>query len=483
MRALHYILFLTIGLSLAFTFLYVRDSKPQSSSLSPPPLRPNIVFILANDLGQGEIEPFVKSNSSDRKIRTPALFKFAQESVTFMSAYVGGTQDVSSRCSFHSGSHTGHCSVRHPTQFQFLEKTFAGYLGNYSYDTGFFGKWNLQKNGPLNNGYNKFVGFISQEETLFFPEKIWYDHEYLDVHQPISIEKCGSSEDCKTADSIFTKEAVDFINKPREKPFLMVLSLVSPMSLRGDGPVGSYFDKSWPRFEKAHASMITDVLDKAVEKVMNAIRVSGKDPNTITIFSSVNGPYRDGKHSPMFFQSSASHKGVKSSLYEGGLRSPTMIRWMGKIAEGTSSNFPITHWDYFPTVAELAGVPKSLWPPNTDGISLVSFLLSRSKTSSHPHSNPNTDPDPLTRPPLFWEMCHKDESGLRFARASRIGKWKGISWFLRDGFTELYDVENDPTETTNLALVYPELAEWAHDVADENHRRHKNWPPHCRGAI
>eukprot|EP01103_Thecamoeba_quadrilineata_P021323 TRINITY_DN9762_c0_g1_i1.p1 TRINITY_DN9762_c0_g1~~TRINITY_DN9762_c0_g1_i1.p1 ORF type:complete len:517 (-),score=62.55 TRINITY_DN9762_c0_g1_i1:84-1634(-) len=501
---------ISLTLSLGVLFLTPNHSHPTHAIIkidnlkkiehSPQTNRPNIIFILADDLGIAEIEPFnTESVDEDRKIFTPNLVKFAQESMKFTNSYAGSPICAPSRCTLLTGLHTGHCSVRHNNNFEFKGPTFAQLLRKHGYDTALMGKWGMlidpqdQLGSPLSHGFSTFLGFMNHTQChSYYPREIYSDRSVLSVDQPISVsrEVCMKEESgCHYSEELFLKGTEDYIReKAGVTPFMVMVSMVVPHTGRWteDGEYGSpvpnqgrYRQKEWPEVEKDHAAMITYHVDAAVGRIMNVLKEKNIDENTVIFFASDNGAHNEGGHDYQFFRSSGLYKGLKRSLYEGGLKSPTMVRWKGHIPMDTTSPVPWGLWDVFPTLTDLAQIPSNQIPQNLDGISLVPTLLGENQN--------------LRERVLYWETCTQSDRYRNplakdynyshthhVARAVRWGKWKGISWIKGQGFTELYDLESDPYEMHNVASKHRNVIGKISEIAKGSHSVYRHWIGVCK---
>ena len=264
------------------------------------------------------------------------------------------------------------------------------------------------------------------------------------------------------APDLFTKRALEFIGKQTAaQPFFLHVCYTAPhannelgrdtgdgMQVPSDAP---YSAQPWPQQEKNFAAMITR-MDADVGKLMDALKSKGLDGNTLVIFSSDNGPHREGGHEPKFFESSGPLRGIKRDMYEGGIRVPAIFRWPGQIRAGAVSNFPWAFWDILPTAAEVAGVPA---PAGLDGQSIVPVLLGKQQK---PHEY------------FYWEFHERG-----FDQAARTGNWKGVRKGLKSPI-ELYDLSKDIAERNDLAAQHPEVVRKIEEIFAAAHRDSPDWP-------
>lgn len=412
---------------------------------------PNIVFILADDLGYGDLGCY-----GQKVIETPHLDRLAAEGMRFTQCYAGSTVCAPSRCVLMTGLHTGHCRIRGNARVPLApeDRTVAGVLKTAGYHTGLVGKWGLGEEGstgvPDRQGFEEWFGYLSQVHAHnYYPEFLWRNGQKVPLagnSAPggVATHKAQYSHD------LFTAEALSFLGKHASEPFFLYLAYTVPHANNeagnqlGDGmevpDYGSYAGKDWPNPEKGKAAMISR-LDRDVGRLMRRLRELGIDRQTIVFFTSDNGPHREGKSNPEFFHSSGPLRGIKRDLYEGGIRVPMLVRWPGRVPPGTVSDFPWGFWDFLPTAAALAQTEP---PHHLDGISVVPVLEGRSSNLKGRSSN---------RGALFfyWEF---HEQG--FHQACRQGDWKAIRHGPR-GSLELYNLATDSAETHNVAAQHPEI--------------------------
>ena len=395
--------------------------------------RPNIVFILADDLGYGDLGCF-----GQQRIQTPNIDRLATEGVRFTQVYAGDTVCAPSRCALMTGRHVGHCRIRGNRKDVYLEPsdiTVAKVLKQAGYRTGIFGKWGLGGAGtpgvPNLQGFDEWFGYLDQAHAhTFYPDHLWENDREFYIPRNFSMKGQYSHD-------LLTPRAINFIEASKKNPFFLYLAYTIPHAndelgaATGNGmevpDLGPYANESWPAPEKGFAAMITR-MDKDIGKLMESLKNLGLDDNTLVIFTSDNGAHKEGGHSAEFFHSHGDLRGVKRDLYEGGIRVPTLARWPGKIKPGTVSDQVWAFWDFLPTAAELAHAAP---PPGIDGISMVNALLGK-KQRSHEY--------------LYWEFHERG-----FSQAVRLGDWKGVRVASRSRPIELYDLRTDPGEKTDVA--------------------------------
>ncbi|MCM1489349.1 MAG: arylsulfatase [Muribaculum sp.] len=425
---------------------------------------PNIIYILADDLGIGDISPY-----GQKLIKTPNLDRMASEGMRFSQCYAGTAVSAPSRASLMTGLHTGHTHIRGNLrvdpegQVAMPEGTYtmAQMFKNSGYATGCFGKWGLgypgSESDPTKVGFDNFFGYNCQ--TLahdYYPDHLWDGTDRVEF-----AENYQQAEGTYSADLIH-KHALEFIENNKDKPFFAFLSYTLPhaeLVLPKDSVYEEYCrmipaadDAAWApknpnnlgaygaaeRPLAAFASMVTR-MDKYVGDVMKLVSDLGIDDNTIVIFTSDNGPHREGGANPDYFDSYGPYRGIKRDLYEGGIRMPFIIRAPGHIEAGSTSDHVMAFWDMMPTFADLISSKDEI---HTDGISFAPTLLGKEEQKEHEY--------------LYWEF---HEAGGK--QALRYGNWKGVRLNVGepDKTTfELYDLANDIHEDHNVAEQHPELA-------------------------
>lgn len=402
------------------------------------PVRPNIVYIMADDLGYGDLGVY-----GQKKIKTPNLDQLAAEGIRFTSCYAGSTVCAPSRCSLLTGLHTGHARIRGNANvsLEASDLTLSEVLKNGGYHTGVIGKWGLGEEGtagiPTRKGFDDWFGFLNQ--TLahnYYPELLWRNEEQF------YFDRNSNGQKKEYAQDWFTRSATNYLRINRDRPFFLYLAYTTPhanneafkatgngMEVPTDAP---YTVEKWPQPEKNKAAMITR-LDADVGMLLLHLRRLGLESNTVVFFTSDNGPHREGGNDPAFFASAGPFRGIKRDLYEGGIRVPMIVRWPGRIKPGSTSDLPWAFWDVLPTFAEIAGLPAVA---KTDGISIVPTLLG--ETERQPRHEF-----------LYWEFHEKGSK-----QAVRMGDWKAVR--LSPGQPlELYDLKSDPGETKNVAEKNP----------------------------
>lgn len=426
--------------------------------------KPNIVFILADDLGVGDLGCY-----GQQKIKTPNIDKLARQGMRFTSFYSGTTVCAPSRSSLMTGQHTGHTYVRgnremRPEGQEPLAdsvQTVAQLLKQAGYTTGAFGKWGLGMVGtsgaPDRKGFDKFYGYNCQREShRYYPTHLWNNDE------KVVLEGNGLINKVQYAPELIQQQTLAFIDENKDKPFFLFIPTVLPHAELA-GPADAYYNMYATAFEEtAHKGMdygpganragyqsvdrpratfagMVSRMDAYVGQVMARLEQYGLLDNTIIIFTSDNGPHREGGADPVFFNSAAGLRGFKRDLYEGGIRTPFIVQWKGKVKAGTTNNFTGAFWDVLPTLTNIAGANAARY---TDGVSFLPTLLGKGKQVQHPY--------------LYWEF-HEDAG----RQAVRMGKWKGVRLRMKDnpdGPIELYDLSKDVKEQHNVAAANLQVA-------------------------
>lgn len=441
--------------------------------------KPNIVFILADDMGYGDPGCY-----GQQLIETPHIDQLAAGGIRFTQFYAGTSVCAPSRSSLLTGQHTGHTPVRGNYEVQPEGQlplpdsayTMAEMLKKAGYATGDFGKWGLgypgSEGAPNKQGFDRFFGYNCQRQSHnYFPDHLWNNEIRKDYANT-------SASQQYYAPDLIQKEALAFIDEHKTRPFFLYLSYTLPHAAlqlpEGDSLLEYYKRKfneqpqsipaSWngkgyqPQAypHAAYAAMVSK-LDHYVGQVMEKLKAAGIEKNTLLIFTSDNGPHREGGNDPAYFNSSGGFRGIKRDLYEGGIRTPMIAYWPAVIKGGEVSGMIGAFWDFMPTFAAIAGMPA---PPHTDGISLLPTLSGKGKQTQHKF--------------LYWEF---HENGGR--QAVRMGKWKGIRLNVINNPhapLQLYDLEADPGETKNVARENPRIIQSIQKIMQQEHVENINFP-------
>ena len=383
---------------------------------------PNVIFVLADDLGYGDLGAF-----GQKLIKTPHIDRLAAEGMKFTQAYAGATVCAPSRCSLMTGKHGGHAYIRGNREIKpegqepMPADTFTvGHLMQRAgYTTGITGKWGLGKpdsaSVPNKMGFDFFYGYNCQLRAHdYYPDHLWRNDQVVPL-------------DGKTySHELIANEALDFIRRSQDRPFFLFAAFTLPHQKLQVPSKAPYENETWPENLKTVAAMIT-LLDTDVGRIMALLKELKIDDNTLVIFNSDNGAaYRDE-----LFKHSGALRGYKRDMYEGGIRTPSIARWPGRIKAGATSEQVWAFWDFLPTMAELTGQKA---PADLDGISVLPAWL-EGKAVAHP--------------PLYFEFHERG-----FSQAARIGDWKAVRLGTKLPI-ELYDLKADPSETANLAEKHP----------------------------
>ncbi len=423
------------------------DSKKNSVNQQP-----NIVFMLADDLGYGELGSY-----GQKTIKTPELDKLAQVSMKFTDFYAGNSVCSPSRAVLLTGRHPAYSVIRGNAGFHgndrwegmALDKhefTLGEMMKGAGYQTGFVGKWHLDNHDDVETwAFGHGFDYAVQEQWTarfggreFPPNRLWVngDQEYV----PYDFMQY----DCK--DELHTNMAFEFLDQiDQNQPFFLFMSYRAPHSF--EGPIRDtlfYADEDWPGIEKAHAAKIT-LLDRQVGRLLNKLEDMGELDNTLVLFTSDNGAhFSSNGHQLEFFDSNGALKGGKRDLYEGGVRVPLLVYWKDRVARGAVTDHISGFQDVMPTFAEVAGVDI---PSQAQGISFLPLLLGRPQEKHRA---------------LNWEFqlsgWFQTLADGGFRQSVRMDNWKAVRYGIESEI-ELYNLDQDISETNNVANLYPEIIE------------------------
>ena len=421
--------------------------------------RPNIILMVADDLGYGDLGCY-----GQQRFPTPHLDRMAASGIRFRQHYSGCTVCAPSRSALMTGQHTGHTPIRGNMEIQPEGQaplpdsavTVAGLLRHAGYATGAFGKWGLGSPGssgdPNRQGFDEFFGYNCQRLAHnYYPWHLWHNKEKMVLR-----ENEGDHRGIY-APELIQKRALQFMETHRRQPFFLFIPTILPHAeliapepymakFRGrflpekafqgvdDGPnfrTGGYASQN--EAHAAYAAMIT-YLDDQVGAIMAQIRSLELEENTLFLFSSDNGPHREGGGDPDYFGSCGPLRGNKRDLYEGGIRTPLIACWKGRIKPAGTTDHLAAFWDFLPTACDLAGITA---PGNIDGISYLPKLLGKNQ-QGHDF--------------LYWEF----HEGKSTAQAVRMGRWKAVRQSSQSPMV-LYDLNADIGETKDLAAKNPEV--------------------------
>jgi arylsulfatase A-like enzyme len=442
---------------------------------SPSAKQPNIIYILADDLGYAELGCY-----GQKKIKTPNIDKIAAEGMKFTQHYSGHSVCAPSRCTLATGLHTGHAYSRGNMGASYAGQlpippgtvTSARLMKKAGYKTAFVGKWGLggpdTTGVPNKQGVDYFFGYLDQWRAhTYYPtylyendKKFKLNNRSFSAHQKLKElpEKKDYYKDYMDKDytpDFMTAKALDFVRENKANPFFLTLAYPIPhvalqvpekslKQYKGKFPETPYLGEKgylphdYPR--AAYAAMVSH-MDRHVGRLMDLLKELNIDDDTVVIFSSDNGPTFNGGSDSDFFESAGPFRGLKVSFYEGGIRAPMIARWPGRIKAGTTSDHISAFWDVMPTVLELAG-RSDLIPEDTDGISMVNELLRKGRQKKHEY--------------LYWEG-HGGKGGTKVVR---YGDYKALAFVdqeQKEKKFELYDLASDIGEGNNIAEERPDI--------------------------
>jgi len=422
--------------------------------------KPNIIFILADDLGYGDLGCY-----GQKKIQTPCLDRMAADGMRFTQFYAGSTVCAPSRSVLMTGQHTGHCWVRgnagkNNARGQILrpqDVTVAKVLHDAGYATALVGKWGLgepDSSGiPTKQGFDYFFGYLSQVHAHnYYPAFLWRNEERVTLKNEVPSGNVGDGEfgqgwatkRIEYSHDLFAADALKWVERNRSKLFFLYLAVTTLHAnnegTRGTGngqevpDAGIYKDKDWTEQNKDYAAMVTR-MDRDIGRLLSLLKRLGLNERTLVMFSSDNGPQKEGGADFEFFDSNGPLRGIKRDLYDGGIRTPFIARWPGRIKAGVVSDHIGYFGDFMATAAELAGVEP---PPNLDSISFAPTLLGQpERQKRHDY--------------LYWEFHERG-----FAQAVRLDDWKAVRLGTKKP-VELYDIKSDLGEEHNAAAQHPEV--------------------------
>lgn len=450
--------------ALAVGLVFAIANASQSSAAEDSPVaRPNIVLILADDLGYGDLGAY-----GQKLIQTPHLDRLASTGLRFSACYAGSTVCAPSRCALMTGLHTGHCRIRGNALVPLLPEdvTLAEILRGAGYETALFGKWGLGEPDstgvPDRQGFDTWFGYLNQVHAHnYYPDYLWRDGQRFPLPGNVVENGVAHRREVYSPD-LLTNAVIDWLSTPRGRPFFLFVPYILPHANNEAGQDGMevptdepYGGQAWPQPQKNYAAMVTR-LDGYVGRIVEALARNGLRESTLVLFTSDNGPHREGGFDPGLFSSAGELRGIKRDLYEGGIRVPLIANWPGKLHPGQVSDEPVAFWDFVPTLAEIAeaGAPSGI-----DGRSFANCFMGPAPAAS---------PDRY----LYWEFHERG-----FQQASRYGRWKAV----RPGKNqplELYDLELDLAETTNVAAEHADVVERFEQFFAVARHESPDWPIH-----
>jgi arylsulfatase A-like enzyme len=437
-------------------FIFLPDAQAQSVSTNsfpkPMPRRPNIILIVADGFGYGDLSCYGQT-----KFQTPNLDRLAANGIRFTSYYAGDAASSPARAALMLGKDSVHLKQRADVDMPLAadDVTVAQALKQSGYHTGLIGEWDLGGDGttgaPWNKGFDEFAGYFDASEAgNYYADYMWRHDSATHFQGKAPVyENIGGKRGQYIPDR-FTTMALNFIknNQPDQfnhhRPFFLQLNYTTPrantaetartgngMQVPTDAP---YSGEPWPRAEKNKAAMIAR-FDGYIGQLLEQLRQINQTSNTVIFFTSNTGPAKDGGVDPKFFQSAGPFRGIRSELYEGGLRVPMIVCWSGKIRGSQASDFTWASWDFLPTALEIAFTKP---PENIDGTSVLPVLLGQTQINQHDS--------------FRWEM----KNGNDIAQAVRIADWKAVRPKAGQSL-ELYNLKTDPGETQNVADKNPDV--------------------------
>lgn len=452
----------------------VLTSLPSIAADRPP----NIVFILADDLGCFECGCY-----GQKKIRTPNIDRLAAEGIRFTQAYSGSPVCAPSRCALMTGKHGGHAWVRSnmevkpegQTPLPADEITVAELLKKQGYATGAIGKWGLGPPGsegdPLKQGFDFFFGYNCQRHAHnHYPTYLWRNDQRLTLEG-----NDGGDTGKQFSHDLMEVETLKFLRENQKRPFFLYLPYIIPhvavqvpedslaeyRGKLGDDPPydGKKGYRPHPAPHAGYAAMITR-MDRTIGRVLDLLKELKLEDNTLVLFSSDNGPTHNvGGADSTFFESAGPLRGLKGDVYEGGIRTPLVARWPGKIKAGTVSDHVCYFPDVLPTLLEVAGAAGQT-PKGIDGVSFAPTLFGQAdRQKKHDH--------------LMWEF-----HGYGGQQAVRLGDWKGVRRTMHKGNTkvELYNLKDDVGEKTDVAAKHPDVVQRIEKIMNSDRVPSKLFP-------
>ena len=436
---------------------------------------PNIVLILADDLGYGDLSCY-----GQQILKTPHIDQMASRGMRFLNHYTGSTVCAPSRASLLTGLHTGHVSVRGNYEGQLLKEKFtiATLLKDDGYKTGMIGKWGVGHppplDDPMKNGFDHAYGYINMWHAHnFYPEFLYLNGQVDSIPEnrlarnPDGTRKWAEAKPEGTGvaevrgqhtHELFENDALSFIRANQDKKFFLYLALNMPHA-NNEHPTngmevpdyGSFTNNQWPEPEKGFAKMI-QMIDQTVGKINQLLEELNLDDKTLLIFASDNGPHQEGFHQMEYFNSNSNLRGMKRDLFDGGIKTPLIVTWPGQIQPNSTTNHLSAFWDILPTLSEVAGVEV---PGKIDGISFLPTLTGDSLGQER-HQY------------LYWEFY---EQGGRQAVVK--DNYKAVKLNVRTGTPDpvvLYDLSEDVSESKDLASDHPDLVKEMEALMMKSHR-------------
>ena len=445
-----------------------------SSSSPAATAKPNIIYLLADDLGYNELGCY-----GQKWIKTPHIDALAAEGMRFTQHYSGAPVCAPSRCVLLTGMHSGHAYIRNNGEVKpegqrpipDATVTIAELLQRRGYATAAIGKWGLGPPGsegdPNKQGFDLFYGFNCQRHAHnHYPRYLWRNDKRVTL-EGNTRELTGK----QYSQDLFTQEALSFIRKNKDRPFFLYMPFAIPhlsiqvpteslAQYKGKIPEADYKHRGYLKhpFPRAGYAAMISHMDRDVGKIMALVKELGLDEDTLVMFSSDNGPTfnRLGGSDSDFFESAKPFSGLKGSVHEGGIRVPLVARWPGRIKPGTTSDHISAFWDVLPTLCEVSGAKP---PADIDGISFAPTLLGAGRQKQHEY--------------LYWEFA-----AYSGQQAVRMGKWKALrkGMFRGNMHIHLYDLETDVAEKHDVSEKHPEVVAKIKRIMADAHTPSKVFP-------
>lgn len=423
----------TVGVGLATVCAGVGLERALAATVK----KPNIIYIMADDLGYGDLGCY-----GQKLIKTPNIDKMATQGMKFTQHYCGSALCAPSRCSLITGKHTGHTFIRNNKPLPFEgnlpipkeEVTIAEVMKQAGYTTGCIGKWGIGYPGsegdPNKQGFDHWFGYNCQRQAhSYYPSHLWRNAD------KVMLKGNEDGKQGQYSHDLLTAEALEFIKLNKAKPFFLYVPYTIPHTKFQVPDLGQYKDTDWDSNHKIQAAMISR-MDADVGKILALLKELEVDDNTLVIFTSDNGPHGGGGTLSKF-TAAGLLRAKKGTLYEGGIRVPMIARWPGMIKPGSASDHISAFWDVLPTCAELAGAKV---PAGIDGLSMAAELLGKNSAQ-------------IKHDYLYWELGGQ--------QAMRMGKWKLVRKWNRKASgpdkPELYNLEDDIAESKDVADKHPDV--------------------------
>ena len=449
----------TLRIALLLSLLPAFAARLQGAAPAATPVsdkKPNIILIVADDLGYGALGCY-----GQRRVATPNIDRMATEGLRFTDAYAGGPVCASSRCVLMTGVHGGRARVRGNGDASMPglsllanDVSVARVMNNAGYATGLIGKWGLGDVGkaeaglPTRQGFDYFFGYLRHGHAHnYYPTFLWQNESKVQLRNGPTKNRAEdrgiSSKKVDYSHDLVADQALKFIRDHAQEPFFLNVAFTIPHCNNEAGAdgmetpdYGKYADRDWPEPLKGYAAMVSR-MDGDVGRILALVQELGIEDNTIVIFTSDNGaPKTEGGFDADFFNANGPFRGYKGHLTEAGIRVPLIVRWPGHVPANTTTDAPIYFADFMPTFAALAGGQA---PEQTDGTDFSPTLIGQHQPE-------------LADRFFYWEF---DKVELR-QQASRWRNWKAIR-DPKSGAIELYDLTNDLGESKNLAVEHSEI--------------------------